>query len=121
MMNSALARTMQIQRTTETKKFAKRSRRSRMFTASPLRRQGRRIPAAPKRRAPALTSEVLLAVEDKGDGLFHAEPLALFGHQPRHGLDEWRLVGGHDLGELALEFLEVLDLGDVPRATHVGL
>src|SRR3954451_92736 len=40
----------------------------------PTQTPGAADPRRPKRRAPALTSEVLLAVENERDGLFHAEP-----------------------------------------------
>src|SRR6476659_9712446 len=95
MMNSALASTMQTHRTTSTRRFAKRSSRSRNFTAAPASslafdviRKPDSTPdqvqcrhcrdhahakgggiAAALSFAPAPPLEVFLAVENKGDGL----------------------------------------------------
>src|SRR6476620_3127215 len=113
-MKSALARTMQIQRTAVTSRFEKRSSRSRKLTASPETRpwqaEGGGSPAAlcivlrqclirnlrTGLQARSCTSqprsEVLLRVENEGDGFLDAEPFALFLHEPGDGLDERRLV-----------------------------
>src|SRR6266568_4165480 len=125
MMNSALASTMQTQRTTATSSAAKRSSRSRKFTAAPFDGRSRHAKGGERRRplryAPAQPSEILLAIEDERDGLFHAQPLALFLHQPRYGFHERRLVRRDDLGEVALERSQVLHLRDLPGAAHIGL
>src|SRR2546423_4640 len=119
MMNSALARTMQTQRTTVTSRFANRSSRSRNFTASPNTQRAADYRRPEQRPAPLL--EVLLAVENEGDRLLHAETLALLLHQPRYRLHKRRLVGRDDLGEAGLQRLQVFHFGNLPRATHVCL
>src|SRR5436309_4672540 len=120
MMNSRLASTMQTQRTTVTSRLAKRSRRSRNFTCRPSM-QGAAEPPPPSHCAPARSLEVLLAVENEGDRLLHVEPLRLLIHQSGYRFHERRLVRRDDLGEVALERLQVLHFGDLPRPAHVGL
>src|SRR5215218_3103007 len=82
--------------------------------------EGRRCPAALVRTARS-RSEALLAVEDETDRLFDPEPLRLRSDEPRDRFHERRLVGADDLGEVALELLQVLELGDLPGAAHIGL
>src|SRR3954471_11670670 len=138
MMNSALARTMQIQRTTVTSRFAQRSSRSRNFTDCPLPADDliRKLDSTfryhvhtrraadhrrPQLRPGTARLEILLAVENERDRLLDAEPLALFLHQARHRFDERRLVRRDDLDEVALERGEILHLGNLPCAAHIGL
>ena len=61
------------------------------------------------------------ASRNEGDRLLDAEPLAFFVHHSRNSLHERRFVGRDDLGELALELLEIFHLRHVPRASHIGL
>src|SRR5256885_13248131 len=109
---------MQNHRTTVTSRFAKRSRRSRNFTCRPPSMQGAAEPPPPLALRPRAELEVLLAVENEGNRLFNAEPLAFLCHQPGHRLYEWRLVGRDDLGEVALQRLQILHLRDLPGAAH---
>src|SRR5829696_949419 len=118
MTKSAVASTMQTRRTIATSPSTKRLKRS--STAPPDMRWATVSPP-PSLSRPLEGSEVFLRLEDEGHRLLDTEALRLLADEPRDRLHEGRLVGVDDLGEVALELLEVLELRNLPGAAHIGL
>src|SRR5829696_3264755 len=120
MTKSAVASTMQTRRTIATRPSTNRSNRA-SSAKGPSRHAKGGVAPPPSFRTASSRSEALLAVEDEADRLLDPEPLRLRSDEPRHRFHERRLVGADDLGEVALELLQVLELGDLPGAAHIGL
>src|SRR5262245_44103950 len=120
-MKRAVASTMQTQRTVAARPWTKALNKLTKVTRSPLRRD--EGPANDRRRSVLLAcgSEILLRIEDESDSLFDSQPFGLLSHEPRHGLYEGCLVGRDNLGEVAFQCLQVLDLRNLPCAAHIGL
>src|SRR5215213_5451629 len=114
---SAVASTMQTRRTIATRPSTKRSNRA-SSAKGPSRHGKGGVAPPPSLKTTRSRSEALLAVEDESHGLLDPEPLRLRSDEPRHRLHERRLVRADDLGEVALELLQVLELGDLPGAGH---
>src|SRR6266568_1243995 len=137
MTKSAMVSAMQHQRTTATRPSTRLVRRLTRRTALLPSERGPAAPRAVVRSTGAARetsvrplarencrdrrSEALLGIEDERDRLLDAEALGLLADERRHRLHERRLVDIDDLGEVALELLEILDLGHLPRSPHVGL
>src|SRR4051794_33040742 len=65
--------------------------------------------------------EALAAIEDERHRLLDPEPLRLLAHEARDRVDERLLVRVGDLLEVALQLVQRVLVGDLPRPAHVGL